>query len=291
MGVIGSSRMVPASTGTGSGTITDITSTGGTVTITNPTGPTTNLEVTPGGSGTVTSVSVVSANGLAGTVATATTTPAITLSTTITGILKGNGTAVSAATAGTDYLTPSGNGSNLTGLTVSQVSGAAPLASPTFTGTPAAPTATAGTSTTQIATTAFVATSFAPLASPALTGTPTAPTAAAGTSTTQLATTAFVQSALAAVGGSQTLTPSVSGSGTLSETTIAGIKFCVLTLNAWDDAGQTLTFTTAFTADVPGWMATPGIPSSFVPTAAKTTFQLPTTSAAAITGVFILMGV
>ena len=50
-----------------------------------------------GGSGTVTSVSVVSANGLAGTVATATTTPAITLSTTITGILEGNGTAISAA--------------------------------------------------------------------------------------------------------------------------------------------------------------------------------------------------
>ena len=43
-----------------------------------------------GGSGTVTSVSVVSANGFAGTVATNTTTPAITLSTTVTGILKGN---------------------------------------------------------------------------------------------------------------------------------------------------------------------------------------------------------
>ena len=53
--------------------------------------------------GTVSSVSVVSANGLAGTVATATTTPAITLSTTITGLLKGNGTAISAAASGTDY--------------------------------------------------------------------------------------------------------------------------------------------------------------------------------------------
>jgi len=53
--------------------------------------------------GTVSSVSVVSANGLAGTVATATTTPAITLSTTITGLLKGNGTAISAAVSGTDY--------------------------------------------------------------------------------------------------------------------------------------------------------------------------------------------
>jgi len=34
--------------------------------------------------------------------------------------------------------------------------GIAPVASPTFTGTPAAPTAAAGTSTTQIATTEFV---------------------------------------------------------------------------------------------------------------------------------------
>ena len=55
------------------------------------------------GSGTVTSASVVSANGFTGTVATATTTPAITVATSITGVLKGNGTAISAATAGTDY--------------------------------------------------------------------------------------------------------------------------------------------------------------------------------------------
>ena len=48
------------------------------------------------GTGTVSSVSVVSANGFAGTVATATTTPAITLTTSITGVLKGNGTAISA---------------------------------------------------------------------------------------------------------------------------------------------------------------------------------------------------
>jgi hypothetical protein len=57
--------------------------------------------------GTVTSVSVVSANGLAGTVATSTTTPAITLSTTVTGVVKGNGTALSAAVAATDYVAPS----------------------------------------------------------------------------------------------------------------------------------------------------------------------------------------
>jgi hypothetical protein len=40
---------------------------------------------------------------------------------------------------------------------------------------------------------------IAPLASPTFTGTPAAPTAAAGTNTTQLATTAFVQAALQAV--------------------------------------------------------------------------------------------
>jgi hypothetical protein len=59
-----------------------------------------------GGSGTVTSVSVVSANGLAGSVATASTTPAITLSTTVSGVVKGSGGALTAATAGTDYLVP-----------------------------------------------------------------------------------------------------------------------------------------------------------------------------------------
>lgn len=47
--------------------------------------------------GTVTTVSVATANGFAGTVANPTTTPAITLTTTITGVLLGNGTAISAA--------------------------------------------------------------------------------------------------------------------------------------------------------------------------------------------------
>lgn len=113
-------------------------------------------------------------------------------------------------------------------------------ASPTFTGTPKAPTAAAGNNTTQLATTAFVQAALialvngapttldtlkeiaaainndpnfsttinnalalkAPLASPALTGTPTAPTAAQTVNNTQIATTAFVKSALAALVGS-----------------------------------------------------------------------------------------
>ena len=48
--------------------------------------------------------------------------------------------------------------------------GLAALASPTFTGVPLAPTASAGTNTTQIATTAFVASSFLPLAGGTVTG-------------------------------------------------------------------------------------------------------------------------
>lgn len=66
------------------------------------------------GGGTVTSASVVSANGLAGTVTNATTTPAITLATSVTGMLKGAASAVVAASAGTDYLAPTGVGSGLT---------------------------------------------------------------------------------------------------------------------------------------------------------------------------------
>jgi hypothetical protein len=59
--------------------------------------------------------------------------------------------------------------------------------SPAFTGVPTAPTATAGTANTQLATTAFVTNSVQ------LAGVPTAPTATVSTNTTQLATTAFVQ--------------------------------------------------------------------------------------------------
>lgn len=59
-------------------------------------------QIVTSGSG-VTSVSVNTANGISGTVANATTTPAITISTSVNGIAKGNGTALSAATAGIDY--------------------------------------------------------------------------------------------------------------------------------------------------------------------------------------------
>lgn len=68
-----------------------------------------------GGSGTVTSVSVVSANGFSGSVADPTTTPAITIETTVTGILQGDGTAVSAIVVG--------SGLDFTGGTLSATGG------------------------------------------------------------------------------------------------------------------------------------------------------------------------
>jgi hypothetical protein len=95
------SGTLPVANG-GTGTTTPALVAGTNITITG-TWPNQTINATSGSSGTVTSVSVVSANGFAGTVATATTTPAITLTTSITGVLKGNGTAISAAVAGTDY--------------------------------------------------------------------------------------------------------------------------------------------------------------------------------------------
>ena len=80
------------------------------------------------------------------------------------------------------------------------ISGFAPLASPTFTGTVTIP---AGASIS----------GFAPLSSPSLAGTPTAPTATVGTNTTQIATTAFV---LANAGSSGGCTVNTYGSSTTS---------------------------------------------------------------------------
>jgi hypothetical protein len=106
------------------------------------------------GTGSVTAVSVASANGFAGS-SSGGATPALTLSTSITGVLKGNGTAISAATAGTDYVTPTGTetltnktiayGSNtltdVVGVTATQTLTNKTLTSPTLTtpalGTPA----------------------------------------------------------------------------------------------------------------------------------------------------------
>ena len=64
---------------------------------------------------------------------------------TLTGYVKGNGTSAMTASAS---------------IPLADITGAAPLVSPAFTSIPTAPTATAGTNTTQLATTAFVSTAI-----------------------------------------------------------------------------------------------------------------------------------
>jgi hypothetical protein len=133
--------ILPVANG-GTATATPALVAGANVTITG-TWPNQTIAAAAPGSGTVTAVSVVSANGLAGT-SSGGATPALTLSTSITGVLKGNGTAISAATAGTDYVAPggalgtpaSGTLTNTTGLPISTgVSGLGTNVA-TFLGTP-----------------------------------------------------------------------------------------------------------------------------------------------------------
>jgi hypothetical protein len=107
--------ILPVANG-GTATATPALVAGANVTITG-TWPNQTIAAAAPGSGTVTAVSVVSTNGLAGT-SSGGATPALTLSTSITGVLKGDGTAISAATAGTDYVTPTGT-ETLTNKTIS----------------------------------------------------------------------------------------------------------------------------------------------------------------------------
>jgi hypothetical protein len=103
-------------------------------------------------------------------------------------------TGPSSAVSG-DIATFSGTSGTVLRDSGTQLSAFAPLASPSFTGTPSAPTAPTATNTAQIATTAYVQNqAYATLASPALSGIPTAPTPAQATNSTQIATTAFVKS-------------------------------------------------------------------------------------------------
>jgi hypothetical protein len=60
-------------------------------------------------------VVIATANGFAGTVVDANNEATVTLKTTVTGIVKGNGTSLSSAVAGTDYAPPTSGGSILYG--------------------------------------------------------------------------------------------------------------------------------------------------------------------------------
>jgi len=104
--------LLPIANG-GTGTATPALVQGANITITG-TWPNQTIAAAAPGTGTVTAVSVATANGLAGT-SSGGATPALTLSTSVSGVVKGNGTALSAATAGTDYVAP-GTATNFTAL-------------------------------------------------------------------------------------------------------------------------------------------------------------------------------
>ena len=116
---------------------------------------------------------------------------------TASGILKGNGSGtVSAATAGTDYIAPPSSPNNGNVLTYN---GSSWVASAPATGLPDMTDNSGKYLTTNGSAASWVTvdlSSKADIASPNFTGTPTAPTATAGTNTTQVATTAFVGTAL-----------------------------------------------------------------------------------------------
>jgi hypothetical protein len=176
--------------------------------------------------------------------------------------------------------------------------GGALLASPIFTGTPQAPTPTAGTNNADIATTAFVAAALtaaggvasfngragvvtltladvtgvggAPIANPTFTGVPAAATATTGTNTTQLATTAFVQAALAAAPGGVSSFNSRTGAITFLAADISAVGGALLTGPAFSgnptaptQAPATSNTTLATTAFVANAIATSGGVSTF----------------------------
>lgn len=136
--------------------------------------------------GGVNTVSVATANGLAGTVGGTTSAPVITLSSTITGLLKANGTAISAAVSGTDYAPATsgtgilkGNGAGGTSTATAGTDYVTPTGSETLTNKRITPriNTTASTSTLTIdsdTTDQYTVTALAaPMTIAAPTGTPT----------------------------------------------------------------------------------------------------------------------
>jgi Chaperone of endosialidase len=161
--------------------------------------------------------------------------------------------AVSGATAGVASWNTRTGAVTLTLADVTGVGGA-PLLSPTFTGTPQAPTPTGGDSSTKIATTAFVGTAIAslpagvatfngrsgtvvqtltditsvggaPVASPTFTGTPITTTPTPGDNSTRIASTAFVAAAVAPLAQASSvpvktaLTPVINGTAAIGNDT------------------------------------------------------------------------
>ena len=167
-------------------------------------------------------------------------------------------------------------------LSVGNISGAAPINNPSFTGTPTAPTPATNDNSTRIATTAFVVsamgsigvTSFnsrqgavtlqasdvtgvggALTSSPAFTGTPTSTTPTTSDNSTRIATTAFVQSVFGQIGSGVLTFNGRSGSVTLQASDVTGV-------------GGALTASPAFT----------GTPTAPTATSGTNTTQIATTA-------------
>lgn len=143
--------------------------------------------------------------------------------------------------------------------TVSQVTGAAPLANPTFTGTPAAPTATGGTNTTQLATTAFVQAALPTLPLSVANGGSGVGTFTAGivtaSGTSNFATVAAPSGTVVGTTDSQTLTnksltsPSLTGTPT-SPTAAIGTNTTQVATTAFVQQGAPVNIlTTSFTSN------------------------------------------
>lgn len=148
--------------------------------------------------------------------------------------------------------------------------------SPALTGVPTAPTAAAGTATTQIATTAFVTNS------PAFAGVPTAPTASGSTSNNQIATTAFATQSPQLVG---VPTAPTAPAGT-ANTQIATTAFVTVSpqftgnataVTAADGTDTTQIATTEFVQNLRANIVLTGTPTAPYATYGDSTSQIATT--------------
>jgi len=167
--------------------------------------------------------------------------------------------------------------------TVAQVTGAAPLVSPAFTGIPTAPTASPLTANTQIATTAYADSAvsvergraiaaealLAPLASPTFSGTVTFANNIAVSGTAAFAAGSLVVTAFATT-GTWAFTGTMSGAYTMSGTeTVSG------TLTS---SGGTISGSWAGAPTLTGNVAFTGVPTSTTPATADNSTKIATTA-------------
>jgi len=227
-------------------------------------------QVSVSGGGTVTNVSVTSANGFAGTVATATSTPAITLSTTVTGLLKGNGTAISAATSGTDYAPATSGNSILYGNGAGGFSSVTVGSGLSFTTGTLTATGSGGT-VTSVSFTGGIVSVATPTTTPALTVAGTSGGVPYFSSGTTWASSAALTANALMIGGGAGAAPSTTTTGTgvltaLGNTTNAASGIVVKDANGntstnfgflgYSNVAAAGTTTTLVVSSTPNWIVT-----------------------------------